>query len=78
MAGSEMGMGLTYGSMVLPLAPLAPGWRLAIPRHMILAKTIEAMATAFEKLLVGSNISHVGAICGRMRLLTIETLRISM
>ena len=73
-----MGMGFTYGSMVSPLAPLAPGRRLAITRHMIPAKTIEATPTGFEDLLAGGNISHTGAIHGQMRLLTIATLRISM
>ena len=43
-----MGMGLTNGSMVLHLALLAPGLRLAIQRHAIAAETIEATPTVLR------------------------------
>ena len=65
---------ITDGSVVFPLALLAPRGGLAITRNMISAETIEAPATGLEDLLMG--ISHRRAACRRMRLLTIETLGI--
>ena len=71
MARRGAGMEFTYGSMVFALAFLAPGRRLAITRNMTLAVTVKVTPTVPEDLLAGSNISYTGAICGRMRLLTI-------
>ena len=64
--------------MVLPITLLTSRRGLAVPGDITPPKTVEAAATCLEGLLTIERVGHRGATCGRMRLLIVTALRISL
>ena len=62
----------------VPSTLLTSTGRLAVPGDMTPPKTIEAPAACLKDLLAVERVSHRGTTCGRMRLLTVAALRISL